>query len=66
MGIMGISTNDNGLLREEKPIQRLSLQQVSSVTTNKAVQIGQYMNGIYAVMSKRYSMPLENSNLTKM
>ena len=46
------------MLREEKPIQRLGLQTVSSVTMNKGVQIGQYIKGTYAVMSKRYSIPL--------
>lgn len=53
MGIIQVSINDNGLLHEEKPIKRLCLQRVASVTTNKGISIDQYIEGTYPVMSKK-------------
>ncbi|KAG1706958.1 hypothetical protein GQR58_003582 [Nymphon striatum] len=41
MGVIQVSTKENGLIREEKPIKRLGLQRVVSVTANKGIPIEQ-------------------------
>ncbi|KAG1712247.1 Cardioacceleratory peptide receptor [Nymphon striatum] len=53
MGVIQVSTNENGLIREEKPIKRLGLQRVVSVTANKGIPIEQYIKGNYNVLSKK-------------
>lgn len=59
-----VSTNDNGFLREEKPIKRLGLQRVASITANKGIPIEQYIVGFYSVISESIVVLLENLNLT--
>lgn len=39
MEIIQVSPNDNGLLRNKKPVKLLGLQQVASLTTNKGIPI---------------------------
>ena len=53
MGVIQVSTNENGLIREEKPIKCLGLQRVASVTANKGIPIEQYIKGNYNVLSKK-------------
>lgn len=51
MGIIQVSTNESGLIRKEKPIKRLALQRVASISANKGIPIEQYIKGNYAVLS---------------
>lgn len=53
MGVIQVSTKESGLVREEKPIKRLGLQRVASVTVNKGIPIEQYIKGNYKVLSKK-------------
>ena len=59
-----IPTNDNGFLREGKPIKRLGLQRVASATANKGIPIEQYIVRFYSVISENIVALLENLNLT--
>ena len=43
MEIIQVSTNNNGLLHEEKAIKRIDLQRVASVSKNKGITIEQYI-----------------------
>ena len=51
MGIIHVSTNNNGLLHEEKAAKRKDLQRVASVSKNKGITIGQYIRGNHSVMA---------------
>ena len=48
-----VSTNENGLKRNEKSIKRLDLQKVAYVTANKGIPIEQYIKVNYDILSKK-------------
>ena len=59
MGIIQVSTNNNGLLHEEKAIKRIDLQRVASVSKNKGITIEQYIKGNHLVMTLKKFIPIK-------
>ena len=59
MGIIQVSTNNNGLLHEEKAIKRIDLQRVASVSKNKGVTIEQYIEGNHSAMAFKKFIPIK-------
>ena len=57
MGIIQGSTNNNGLLHEEKVIKRIDLQRVASVSKNKGITIEKYIEGNRSVMALKKFIP---------
>ena len=64
MGIIQVSTNNNGLLHEEKVIKRIDLQRVASVGKNKGITIEQYIECNHSVTALKNSFPSKNLYLT--
>ena len=59
MEIIQVSTNNNGLLHEEKAIKRIDLQRVASVSKNKGITIEQYIKGNHLVMTLKKFIPIK-------
>ena len=59
MGIIQVSTNNNGLLHEEKAIKQIDLQRVASVSKNKGITIEQYIKGNHSVMTLKKFIPIK-------
>ena len=59
MGIIQVSTNNNGLLHEEKAIKRIDLQRVASVSKNKGITIEQYIEGNHSVTASKKFIPIK-------
>ena len=59
MGIIQVSTNNNGLLHEEKALKRIDLQRVASVSKNKGITIEQYIEGNHSVMALKKFTPIK-------
>ena len=56
MGIIQVSTNNNGLHHEEKAI---ILKRVASVSNNKCTTIEQYIKGNHSAMALKKFIPIE-------